>query len=214
MFYAPGESTDIKNLNTLLGFSKNIAFGSIVGEDESGSGYLLMGRTDFEHPLFQGVFKEGKEKIQSPKFFRYYKVQGNPDPIISLENGDFLAGCLSVGKGKLLIMSSGLDLPFSDIIYSSFFGPFVFRGAIYLEMARFQERKSQKIGQPLVMQTPIRNISSGFYLFTPENNAITLYPRINKEEAVFTFRYPQIPGIYRLYQNDRLLSMSAVNIGI
>ena len=212
VFIAPGEKTDINSMNEFPGLSGKLAFGPANGGEAGDSGYMLIGRTDFEHPLFQGVFREGKEKIKSPKFFRYYKVTGHSDPILTLENGDYLTGAISVGKGNLLVMSSGMEMPFSDMVYSGFFGPFVFRSVMYLGMSRIYENESFQVGRTLQLKTPAQSIKSGYYLLTPENHAITLYPRLNREEAVFTLSQPKSPGIYRLYQNDRLQAMAAVNV--
>ena len=135
----PGTNTDIKNYNEV--FMKRFGFPPISGTYGSPNGTQIFSfdKIDFEHPVFEGLFKKpeaNQNKIQkeSPKIKYGLELLGgnNTLPIIRLNNEkNFLNEYIS-GRGKVFFYSVSPDMTNSDFPATALFSPLTVRSILYL----------------------------------------------------------------------------------
>ena len=135
----PGSNTDIKNYNEV--FMKRFGFPHISGTygNLNGTQTYSFDKIDFEHPVFEGIFKKpeaSQNEIQkeSPRIkYGLELLSGNNTlPIIKLNNEKNFLNEYSSGRGKILFYSVSPDMTNSDFPASMLFSPLTVRSILYL----------------------------------------------------------------------------------
>ncbi|MDI6780271.1 MAG: BatA domain-containing protein [Bacteroidota bacterium] len=103
----------------------------------SGQTEIYLKNIDFDHPVFYGVFEEGKKgigkRLESPNIFLAIKQRPGKTghPIITLSDGNpFLTEYKIVG-GTVLFYSVSPTLSWSDFPLKSMFAPLIYRSISY-----------------------------------------------------------------------------------
>lgn len=188
-------------------------FGIRFASPEGSGGFLSFGFVNFEHPIFQGVFEKGKEKIQSPRIHRFVPISGKRiQPVISLNNGRPLLAEVRTDGGPLLVFTGGLDETWSNAAVSNMFAPMVYRSVMAMAQKGGDEETDLKVGEPIRFIVENDSLRGEFIAVTPSGENIPLIPEIRAGRMVFTLRQTNQPGIYRFYKDSRLLNARPVNL--
>ena len=135
----PGDNTDITNYNSVL--FKKFELNGINGTfgEKNGGISLRFDKIDFDHPIFEGIFKtkdvEGNTVIrESPliKFGLNFMGGINAIPLIQLNNERNFLVEYSIGKGKILCYAVSPDAEYSDFPEKNIFPPITVRSILYL----------------------------------------------------------------------------------
>jgi hypothetical protein len=135
----PGDNSDINNYNSVL-FKKfdlsgiNGSFGNRNGNEK-----YKFEKVDFEHPVFEGIFKNS-DNTQSGFFkespfikFGYNLVGGiNSIPLVKLNNERYFLVEYTSGRGKILFYSVAPGMDYSDFPSKNIFSPITVRSILYL----------------------------------------------------------------------------------
>jgi hypothetical protein len=134
----PGNSISIDNYNNVLlkRFELPPISGSFTAENEQS---FIFDNLDFEHPIFEGIFKEPNTKQKSftnesplVKFGLSLLTGSNTQSLIKLNNEKSFLNEYTSGKGKILFYSVTPDMNNSDFPASNLFSPLTVRSILYL----------------------------------------------------------------------------------
>ncbi len=209
-----GSRVDLKNLNgSLLGDLGGIIVGEVIDTPEESGLVRRIDHVDFGHPIFFGMLAKGKENIHSPSFFRTVSLVGDEFyPIIYLSDGMVLLAEVKSGMGGLLLITSGVEMSWSNFGYSTLFAPLIYRAACYLSVGSYESSAKGVVGRPLETSIKLKNINGSFYVITPEKEKILLLPQLRSERVRISFKQITEPGIYSFYRDGQILNMSEVNV--
>jgi hypothetical protein len=186
-----------------------IRFGSAMGR----GGSLTLGAVDYSHPIFEGIFEKGKEKIRSPQFFKTVPTEGRAlRVVIALNNGQPLLSEARSDRGSLIVFSSGLEDDWSDFTLSTIFAPLMVRSVLYLASPHSGESPECAVGEPIRVQVGNDSLKSGWTVVTPSGDSVNLLPRILGREVGLSFDGTDTPGLYRFLRNGTLIDMRAVHV--
>jgi hypothetical protein len=213
LFFLMGDAIDLRMTSQMFFESAmGISLGNVEENTQDQSGYMSFGNIDYGHPIFRGMFEKGKENILSPRFYRIIDVIGNTQMrIITLRNGKPFLIEAKLGKGNLLLATSGIGEDWSDWAYSSIFSPLIYRSAAYLSNRSNEYENIKTVGESVFLSTGIEDMDASYSVMTPDGDEITVIPDIERGEAVLTFLGTDKPGVYSFYRGESLIGMQAVN---
>lgn len=213
LFFLLGDQVDLRMLTQL--FFKpvmGVSLGNVEGPEEDTGGYLSFGNIDYVHPIFRGMFENGKENIQSPRFFRVVDIIGNdPQKIISFRDGKPFLVEEKFKKGKMFLAASGIDDDWSDWSYSSIFSPLIYRSAAYLADQSNWHEISKSVGESIFITTGVEELNVSYSVVTPDGEEMMIIPEIEHSEVRLTLERTDHPGIYAFYREESLVGIQAVN---
>jgi hypothetical protein len=118
---SPGAAATIAELTGL---------GSIPAEEASTGGYALLGQIDFEHPLFAPFADPRFSDFTKIHFWKHRRIDSstikNARVLARFDKGDPALLQVAVGKGTLLILTSGWNPVDSQFALSSKFVPLLY----------------------------------------------------------------------------------------
>lgn len=166
-------------------------------------------KVDFNHPLFMGLIKDVTKKISSPEIYKYIKFNNalGIRPIVTLADGSpFLSEKIS--NGKILFINTFPGLSWSNFPLKGLFAPLIYRSLIYLS-ATLEDKNEYIVGGDISvnlsqLNTPALTVKS------PRNKIEKIDLSKNRSKT-FVYKNAITPGVYRFFNNDRLIKMAAVN---
>ena len=210
----PGNDVDLRNYNENLNKTLGLpAFTETIGELGSRQSYLTLGKIDYSHPIFSGVFESKKKEIESPKFYFLTKLKLKADAvkIIEFSNGEpFLLECNS-GHGKIFLFSTAIDPNWSDLYLKGMFVPVLNRSVSYLAGNTSKSEQTYFINSQL--STTINNAENitEFEIEKPDKKRVKVVPKIGDAAYRINFEDTDMAGIYSLYSENKLHYLWAVN---
>lgn len=214
VFFWLGDEVNLRNYNEHFFVPiMETSLGNIIMSHKEQDGHLSFGFVDFGHPLFEGVFEKGSEKIRSPQFFRVVEVLGKiPHKIISLGDGKPFLIEMAYKKGNVLLATGGIGEHWSDLVYSTIFAPIIYKGAAYLSFPLLRERGTHSVGESISISTGVEDVNAAYRVEIPSGEEILILPEVQGEEVMLVLPEVESPGIYRFFQSGTLLRMEAINI--
>lgn len=109
-------------------------------DPNAGTAPLGMGDMDWDHPILQGLGLPLEESLRASRTARYFNLDVGASrkarPILAFDNGaPALIEGLSTGKGRSLMLTTTLDVDFSDLALRSAFPALMQRSVRYLARA-------------------------------------------------------------------------------
>ncbi|MBC8183124.1 BatA domain-containing protein [candidate division KSB1 bacterium] len=210
----PGNNVDLRHYNE--GLNKKLFlpfFTETVGQIGSKKFNLRLGKIDFSHPIFSGVFQADKKQIESPKFFFLTKLKTDisHDVIIEYSNGEPFLLETSGEKGRTMIFTSAVDPAWSDLYLRGIFVPLIHRCVVYLANNTENETGGNLINDELTTSLTGIEKYENFFFQTPENNNIKVIPQISPRGVKIKFEDTYSAGTYSLYHKEKLIRQWAVN---
>jgi hypothetical protein len=210
----PGNNVDLRHYNE--GLNKKLTlplFTETVGQIGSKQFNLSLGKIDFSHPIFSGVFEADKKQIESPLFFFLTKVKTLPthDRIMEYSNGGPFLIEARGKKSRTMIFTSAVDPEWSDLYLRGIFVPLIYRCVVYLANNIEKQAKDNFINDELFADLiGVKNYEN-FYIQTPDKNKIKIIPQFVQGSLKVAFKGTRSAGIYSLYQEKELVHQWAVN---
>lgn len=164
-----------------------------VGAGESRSEkYLLLGEIDFTHPLFAPFAGPRYSDFTKIHFWKHrpvtLKSSATTRVVARFDNGDPALLERSIGKGRVLALTSGWQPDDSQLALSSKFVPLV--GALLdLACGGAEVAQSVAVGQPVTLQSSAQ--PEPIVVQTPDGREVRLAADVS------TFSETDRPGIYR-----------------
>lgn len=213
-FFLMGDDVDLRNFNEHFLFPVvGISLGNVFGSGEGGGSHLSFGSVDLDHPLFEGVFERGREKVRSPRFYRVVEVVGeNFRKIVLLADGKPFLLEKAVGRGRVFLATSGLGENWSDLAIATVFAPLVTRSAAYLSSPFSGEKEGRKVGESVSLSTGVEDVNVQYRVEIPSGEEILVLPEVRGGRVTLTLQRVERAGIYRFYRKKTLLGMRAVNV--
>lgn len=201
--------TSLNSFLSQLGLNKSQ---SLVGKINSTEFRTEFDKIDFNHPVFQNIFKdENKNKIESPSINFYYRYSAIPlgTEIISLLDGSSFLSEYRTDKGKVLFFNLPPALQWSDFPIKSIFAPIINKSVIYLA--------SKERGQNILLAGDEANInlqnSSGpqIKVIKPDNSEELINTSENAFSNYLKFENTFNTGNYKFISGSKQIEVISVN---
>jgi hypothetical protein len=173
-------------------------------------GYAMLGRLDFQHPLLQPFAEPRFADFTRIHFWRYRKIAlaEMPDTqvLARYDNNDPAWFDVGVGRGRLLVWTSGWHPTDSDLSLSSKFVPLLYSVLRYGGV-RTDQPSQYFVGDPVPRETLASARSTDIVLRKPDGQTVSL----EADEPAFT--QTDQPGIYTVVTSTRERAF-AVNVPV
>ncbi len=204
-----GSEVDLRNYNELLLSRIGAgAFGETMGQltanglASSSDNVMRLGRIDFSHPVFSGIFEKSDKapRLDSPLFrFAVQMRLGNgTTPIMEYANGYPFLVERRVGSGLMLIFTSAATEKWSDFAFKGLFAPLTHRCISYMTQSRDNQRESQFVGEELV--TNLRMPAAAVEIELPDGDRRKAPVKVTGQNYQVRYAEVEQPGLYRLWQ--------------
>jgi hypothetical protein len=187
------------------------------GSLTTGETFVSFGATDFDHPLFTGLFATQDvaetPEIESPQLYFTVRLRGNEiaRQVIGTRAGDAFLLDARVGKGRALVFAVNPELRWSDFAFKGVFVPLLHRSMYYLS-ARDDNALPLLMGASAEITVP--STVPGDKLFElrgPEDYVQRIVPKSLPSGLVFPVDAPDRPGVYSLVSGETVLRSITVN---
>jgi len=198
----------------LAGLSRGLwrRLGFSGARETIGSGNIVWGKIDLEHPIFSGMFDK-KGSPRSPAFrFAIDLATGKGDRVIvPLANGRPFLLERQVGHGKALMFAVTLNPESSDFIYTGIIAPLIFRAVGYVISVGDDNSREWTTGYGSHWVLPLSRAETA-QLETPDGNSVDLSPRPVVGGVEYAISLIEQPGVYNMRIRERILSRFAANV--
>lgn len=167
---------------------------------------------EFNHPVFEDIFvDEEKREVESPKLFKYYKLQAGPKgkTIISLNDESSFMSEYGIGNGKLIIFNSSPVLSWSDFPLKSIFAP-ILNKTVYNLSPDLLGDDTYLAGDNLNVNIGKRTLPQ-VRVVLPDRGEELFNLNENLETDFFSFSNSIFSGNYKFYSGSNILANFSVN---
>ncbi|HEX3072859.1 MAG TPA: BatA domain-containing protein, partial [Ignavibacteriales bacterium] len=213
IFIMPGANSQLQDYNNFMAKLGEPQAAGAAGNKENRSNYGLFDKVDFEHPVFQGIFEQGKKRsIDSPELYYYFKQQpqGKGKSIISLIDNTSLLTEFVLGKGKVLALSSSPALEWNNMPLKGIFAPLMNKSVSYLatreglsEDIRAGEEAVINLGSAVMPQARVER---------PDHTEDIINLASSSANRYITYGRTDEAGAYKIKSRSETVNMFAVNI--
>ncbi|MEJ2636460.1 MAG: BatA domain-containing protein [Calditrichia bacterium] len=208
----PGHNLVPANMNAFL---KNMGLGQILtlrGNPETRDETITIGKVNWEHPIFEGLFEKRKE-LNPIALNAYYEIRPSSknEIIISLRNGDpFLIGSGQQSENTYLF-AVPLQAQWTNLVTRGFVVPLFYRLLYYSVIQSVRERINIEAGRPFsevfrMLQPPYE-----FTLKRPNGLEEKIAPVFKGSDILLEVSDNAEPGNYEIWQGNRLMTVYSVN---
>lgn len=209
-----GSDVDLKNYN--INFNQKFSlpiFTETIGDIDNRNSFLTLGKIDYSHPIFKGMFEKKPEQIESPKFYFVVNAKGNSytNNIVELSNGNPFLSETKIGKGKVLLFLTATDPKWSDFYVKGIFVPLINRSITYLAGIAERTDRELLVDQEIksVIQSKIELLD--FKIEKPDGSLERVKTQIGEGTYNIDFQQTNLIGIYTLYSNEKQKDKWAIN---
>ncbi|MFZ5516292.1 MAG: BatA domain-containing protein [Candidatus Zhuqueibacterota bacterium] len=209
-----GDEVDLKNYNATLHEQLSLPlFSETIGERGNTRDYLTLGKIDFSHPIFAGVFENSRHEIDSPSFYFLARsnTQSNHDRIIDFSNGEPLLVETQSGAGRILLFTTSVDPDWSDLYLKGMFVPVLNRCVAYLTGHASKSQQNYLVDEKVALTVDGVEDISRFQIKKPDASFIKVMPQIGDGNYRIVFEETDIAGIYSLISGEETVTEWAVN---
>ncbi len=176
------------------------------GNNSPATSGVALTEVDFGHPIFKIFVDPSNGDPTALQVAQYYRVDAGPQAVrlAGFEDGGAALLERGVGKGKVLLWTSGVDLASGNLPVRGIFVPLLYQWLSYV-CRPDMPRATTHVGQPLFLGETIQPNQSLRLTFPDGSQRAfeNLQPAVLKETP--------LPGFYRVQQNNQL-SWYAVNL--
>ncbi len=201
----PRVDSEFYNQQLLPRFSP-LRLGKLLGTTGLKSSYYSFGKMDFSHPILKGLLR--RNRVDSPRFYSIYQTVPSPrvEPIIWYNQGSPALCESRLGKGRIVLFTSAVDLGWTDLPVKGIFVPLFYRIVQYLATALSEE--PQRVGEPI--ERTFGELQSPVECQDPMGNRVSLLPVPGEGRWYLT--EVELPGIWSLFSEGREVGQIAVNV--
>lgn len=212
VFLFPSSVSDINSLNIFMSsLSIPLFKQKIIVDDENGSD-IFFAETDFNHPIFQNLFENKKEKeIESPTFTSYFQIPRTAgiNNIISMPDRSAFLAEHKLGKGKLFILNVSPTMEHSNLPLKSVFVTMLIKSMFYLSIKENTDNSAQT-GDELFIELsnfPQRKIR----VISPSQNEEFINESANEGKNIYGYSKTFEPGFYKFFSGNELKDLRVIN---
>jgi hypothetical protein len=213
LLFFPGSQSDIRILNERLfaelRWPRIREVQGTVGELRS---FVEWGEMNWDHPVFDGIFRNRVREIDSPEFYvrLVFGNGGKAADLIQFEDGTPFLLEVNYGAGKAFLFASALDESWSNFVLKPIFPPLLYRSVLYLAARTGQNVAQATLGDELVAE--VARLSASYSIGQPDGAEIRVVPESGSPAPRVRFRPVEAPGIYRLKEDGKVIREWAVNV--
>ncbi len=185
----------IKSAETVTALSGLAGANRIESQEAEVARYTMLGRLEFEHPLLKPFSDPRFGDFTRIHFWKYRRINVADCPgsrvLARFDNNDPAWFEVPVGRGTLLVWTSGWQPSDSDLALSSKFVPLLYSTLEY--GGTLAEQKSQYfVGDSVPISNPIPSGAASIQIRKPDGTNV----RVDKDHQTFT--QTDLPGIYTM----------------
>ncbi len=179
-----------------------------------GGGTFSIDKTDFTHPIFQGVFETEEAQFTRPFFSSAVSCGRSTylNKIMTFSSGDPYLFEVRRGQGTILVFTSGLEPKQSDMVYRAIFAPLMQRCAAYLGVRNQKSGEDLLVGQPLRFRLARPDLQADFGILRPDKSIDRVKPILTTSGAWIHYETTDMAGMYQLLVNKLPTAQWAVNM--
>ncbi len=207
-----GADVDLRNYNENLHKKLNLPLLTEAITSQEKDQFLSLGKIDFSHPIFNGVFEDEKNVV-SPLFRFAVNLKANVqmDKIIEFSNGATFLFESQFQQGRIMYITSGISNDWSDLALRGIFVPLVNRSVSYMAGATAKDQDEFYISEEITFYPESQAFNPNLSMEKPDNIQVKIKPEVSKGKYFMRFTETDLPGIYNLYNNKESLAQWAVN---
>jgi hypothetical protein len=138
--FAPGERVDFERANVLLGtlLAQPLRDRHLAADPDAGTPPLGIGELDWDHPVLAGLGLPAEESLHASRTSAYFNLSvggRRAHPILRFENGAPALVERAEGDGRVMLLTTTLDVDWSDLALRSAFPAILQRAVRYLARA-------------------------------------------------------------------------------
>jgi hypothetical protein len=179
----------ITTLSSLAGVNK------IESQEAAVSRYAMLGQLEFDHPLLKPFSDPRFGDFTRIHFWKYRRINIADCPgarvLAHFENDDPAWFEIPVGRGTLLVWTSGWQPSDSDLALSSKFVPLLY-GTLEYGGTLTEHQSQYFVGAPVPMPNQTPSGPAGIQIHKPDGTTV----HIDKDQQTFT--QTDLPGIYTI----------------
>ena len=214
LFTVIGSENDTEYFNENLASKTGLFIEEPIPKTFSRAGYYELERFDFTHPVFNVFDSLNTDNSPTLRFFTLPKIQnrGGNRTLASFSNGTPAIAEATYGLGTIITMTAPLTPDYSDIASHSFFVPMIIRISEYLAGDKSAFELRNFVGDKITRSHPGRDVGyNPVQMIAPDNRTFTIAGTENSGQVVFDCRPVDVPGIYQLKTETKLIDLFAVN---
>ena len=211
----PGNGFDIEKYNDSFSSELNMPkINGIARSDDLLEEYTTIGTIDWNHPLFAGIFSGDESDLNYPKIKKYYTIEEhtNGEDIAILVNDKPFISEFRLGEGHIILMLTAPSLDWSDFPLKGLWVPFISRAVEYAMTGQSSFIDTVRVGSDLSFDMDLKKPGNNLMVKTPNGKSYAILAEAKGNKFQARFDKVDLPGIYRLIQDDKLLKMKSVNI--
>ncbi len=212
IFMIPGVNMALSSVNDAL---QQLGLGQVisrVGTPGDNQKFVTVGKINWDHPLFEGLFQERKE-LKPIIFNAYYKIKPflASETVIRLQNNDGLLLENGKEKGPVFLLVSPLQPEWTNLLIRGFVVPLVYRVLYYSVTKNTAPRIHLRAGEAYsqVFQNLIPPYE--FTLRRPGGLEEKISPAFRGPDVVLQINKNDDLGNYQILQKDKLIAVYSVN---
>ena len=211
----PGNEFDVERYNDSFSSELNLPrIKGIARSDDLLEEYTTIGTIDWNHPLFAGIFSGDESDLNYPKIKKYYTIEEhtNGQDIAILVNDKPFISEFRLGEGHIILMLTAPSLDWSDFPLKGLWVPFISRAVEYAMTGQSSFIDTVRVGSDLSFDMDLKKPGNNLMVKTPNGKSYAILAEAKGNKFQARFDKVDLPGIYRLIQDDKLLKMKSVNI--
>lgn len=215
LIFFPGSDMDLRQFNDEFNRKFNmpefVASEGKIGQKEF---FLSLGKFDRDHSIFSGVFEEKNSSFSSPQFNFLLKLKTgeNQKSIINFSDGSPFLVESKYGNSRILTFASTADAQWSDLHLRGIFVPLMHRCVMYAANSDQELEKLHYVGEPLNISLQAIKNYQNLEIEKPGGLRQKLVPTLTNNALAIRFKDTDAAGIYKLFQENKLLENLPVNI--
>lgn len=215
LFITAGGAVDTQYFNENFGAKLDLNYLKPPPASFSGAGYYSLERFDYTHPIFKAFTVFESDSLPTFRFYALPTVldgPGNRD-LAYFSNGAPALVESGYGLGKIILLTAPIAPRYTDLTSHSFFVPFIIRSLEYLAGDVSEYELRNYVGENVLRVLSGRQTKYGaVQLITPDNRSYKIAGVEMTGQFIYDCRPADVPGIYRLKSNGRLVDLFPVNL--
>lgn len=208
----PGDRISQTNYNMLLKKTKVGQIMSRRGKPGEFKSFVSMGKIDWNHPIFEGLF-ESRKQLNPTNFYGYYLMQPSVkgEIIISLENGDPLLVMAQDKEGYSYLLTTPLQPDWTNLVVKGFVVPLIFRMMYYAASEDDVGSTALLAGEPFIEIFRRLDPPYDFKLHYPNGLEELLSPIFRGSNILLQVEQNQHVGNHHISKSGKIVSVYSVN---
>ncbi len=210
----PSASASLRHLQAAFA---RFTIGRVVepwGTPGSQENFLTLRRLRWQHPIFEGLFEKTPPRLNPIEVYAGLRVLPSPKALVLIRAGDRIPFLIlkPVRRGLVYVLTTPLQQSYTLLPFKGLVIPLFYRMIYYSALYRHGPARTLLCGQPF--QAAFAHLSApfNFSVVDPAGNPVQLNTVVKGDQVVLQFQDTFLPGNYRVYHNNNVLTLFSVNV--